>query len=247
MNGLMAKGWFAASIALLATSIPRHSSAQIYDRAERHRRDTAGSDTDFAVELRFGPYTPRIDSEFSSATPYRDTFGNKLRFLLGLEFDWQALKVPGVGSLGPGIGWGVTGMTAKAPFTAGGGRSSQDTNLWIMPMYVVAVGRLTALTNIGVPVEPYAKAGLGIAPWWTNDSVKTSEVNGVIGHGTSTGYQFALGAVLNLAFIDPEAAEGLGGAGLFGEFYFSSLNGFGSGNQMQVGTTTWFVGITVQM
>lgn len=236
--------WFLGGIALLAS---RSAGAQIYDRSER-RQGLSQPMPDFAFDIRFGPYTPRVDSEFSGATPYADTFGDKTRFLLGLEFDWLPLKLPDVGSLGPGVGWGVTGMSARAPRADGTGRSGQDTNLWIMPMYVVAVGRVSALSAIGVPIEPYAKAGIGIAPWWTNDSVDTSEVDGVVGRDISMGYQFAAGLVLNLSFLDPESGgdSETGNAGLFGEFYYSNLNGFGSGNQMQVGATTWAAGINVK-
>jgi hypothetical protein len=242
----MTRGALVLAAAALVVCVSRTAAADIYDRSQRHQ-GLSHPLPDFAVDIRFGPYTPRIDSEFSGATPYADTFGDKTRFLFGLEVDWLVLKLPGVGSVGPGFGWGVTGMTAKAPKTDGTGRSQQETNLWIMPMYAVAVGRLSALSDAGVPVEPYAKAGIGVAPWWTNDSVKTSEVDGVVGRGISTGYQFALGLVLNLTFLDPEAGDSeTGNAGIFGEFYYSNLNGFGSGNQMQVGATTWAAGINVK-
>lgn len=241
---------FVGAVGAIGLLSARPAAAQIYDRAERNRGLSQAAN-DFVFELRFGPYIPRVDSEFANATPYRDTFGDKTRYLLGLEFDWQALKLPGVGSLGPGLGWGATESSAPAPITGGGGkRGAQVTNLWIMPMYAVAVARLDALMAAKIPIQPYVKAGIGVGLWWTNDSIKTSEVNGVTGQGTSIGYQLAAGAVLNLSFLDPEAgstdsSSGIGAAGLFGELYHSNLNGFGAGNQMQVGTNTWFAGLNV--
>ena len=77
---------------------------------------------------------------------------------------------------------------------------------------------------------------------------------GATGRGAGWTVAFAPGAadaegLLEAALLDPEAAgdsvTGVGDAGIFGEFFHSSLDSFGS--QMQVGATTWFVGLAVKM
>ncbi|MCA9644954.1 MAG: hypothetical protein KC492_29900, partial [Myxococcales bacterium] len=110
-----------------------------------------------AVEVRFGRYVPNVDDEFNgAATPYADTFGDDSRYLIGLEFDWQLLRIPHFGSLGPGIGWGYTKSTAKAPLTSTGERSEQETSLTIMPMYLVGVLRVDVLAkDLDIPLVPY--------------------------------------------------------------------------------------------
>ena len=67
-----------------------------YGTSERHWE----SSQDFALELRLGPYRPRIDDEFSGATPYRDVFGTDTRLMIGTEFDWggSARWAPGLAS-----------------------------------------------------------------------------------------------------------------------------------------------------
>ena len=57
----------------------------------------------FALELRFGPYKPDIDSEFDGRprrTPYKDFFGSNRRLMTQIEFDYQIIRH--VGSLGSG-------------------------------------------------------------------------------------------------------------------------------------------------
>ena len=56
----------------------------------------------FALELRFGPYRPKIDDELPAARPYESTFGTDKRLYMGFELDWQAVRIPFVGTLGPG-------------------------------------------------------------------------------------------------------------------------------------------------
>src|SRR5689334_6976644 len=94
-----------------------------------------------AIEARFGPYKPRVDSEVAGS-PYEDTFGDGHRFFFGAEVDWQVFRVPQVLSLGPGFSWAYTRATADAPLSDGSGRSAQTTSLSIMPMTVEAVLRI---------------------------------------------------------------------------------------------------------
>ena len=209
-----------------------------------------------AFEARFGPYLPNVDDEFDGAAPFEDVFGNDNRYLLGFEVDWQALRIPHFGSLGPGIGWGYTKMTANAFLTdQPDRRSEEETSLKLMPFYLVAVLRADVLAReTPVPFVPYVKLGLGAALWWANDADGASrDATGKIGRGLSYGGQFALGGMLLLDVLDREGAiqmetsTGINNSYFFLEWYASSLDGFGSGDQMQVGTSTWMLGLAFEI
>lgn len=212
------------------------------------------SPQNFAFEARFGPYLPNVDDEFSNATPFEDIFGDDNRFLVGVEIDWQALRIPLFGSFGPGFGWGFTTMSADAPLTDGTGFSAQETSLTIMPMYAVGVLRVDVIAKeTKVPLVPYAKLGLGAALWWVGDGEQTArDAQGSVGRDISYGYQYALGGMLLLDFFDPGAALeidntiGVNNSYVFIEWYVSQLDGFGGG-EMQVGTNTWMLGLALEI
>jgi hypothetical protein len=207
----------------------------------------------FAGELRFGPYNPNVDDGVSGGAPFEDVFGDGNRYFIGLEFDWQALRIPKVGTLGPGFGLAFTRASGKG-LTADGRRSGQESVLTIIPMYVVGVFRLDVLAREAeIPLVPYGKAGLGLAPWWSTDGNETArDDDGTVARDWSYGYQVAAGGMFLLDWLEPSAAAnmdsntGVNNAYVFGEFYLSSLDGFGSGDQMQVGTMTWVVGLAAE-
>jgi hypothetical protein len=218
----------------------------------QEKKDRIRSPQNMAVELRFGPYVPRIDSEFGSATPYRSSFGKKKRIMIGFEVDYQVLRIPYFGSVGPGFGWGFTSMGGKATVHTTGASSDQPIGLSIMPMYLVGVLRFDYLAlETGIPLAFYAKAGLGYALWWTTSGGKLARVDGAVGEGVSYGYHGAIGASFLLNALDRSAAvemdntTGINSAYLFGEFFMSNLNGFGSGT-LQVGANTWVVGLAFE-
>ena len=208
-----------------------------------------------AFELRVGPYLPNVDDGVDG-TPFADVFGSKNRYLLGLELDWQLLRIPMFGTLGPGVGVGYTVISAKAPFadpaTAPEGRSDQKTNLQILPAYAVGVLRADVLAReTVVPLAAYAKAGLGYALWWAKGEDNLERANGVVGKGVSYGYNLAVGAMFLLDALDRrgavemDSATGINNAYLFIEYYVSNLDGFG-GDKMQVGTNTWMAGLALE-
>jgi hypothetical protein len=209
-----------------------------------------------ALEVRFGPYRPRVDSEFGgSAAPYANAFGDKTRYMLGFEFDYQALRIPHFGSLGPGIGWGYTSSSAKALIASGnaaGSPSGQDTSLSIMPIYLAGVLRLDVLAQeTPVPLAFYAKAGLEYGLWWVTSGSQLARAGGEVGSGTSYGYHVALGAMLLLNVFDRASAAdmdnsvGINSSYVFFEYFRSELSGFGSG-LMQIGTNSWVTGLAFE-
>jgi hypothetical protein len=217
------------------------------------RGEQSESEQDAAYELRFGRYVPEVDSELNS-TPFQDTFGGATRFIIGAEGDWQLLRIPHFGTLGPGFGFGITKFTAKAAFTDGSGISASDTRLWIAPMYLVGVARADVfMRDFKIPLVPYAKLGFGYGLWWSSDGDKTPKVNGKVGRGASYGLTYALGGMFLLDVLDPDdavTADGLTGINnsyLFMEWFRPQLDGFGSGKVMDIGSSSWLLGVAVEM
>lgn len=243
-----------ASSALMLLASPRTAKADTHDELghyERWRRSSE-SEQDVAIELRFGRYVPNAD-EGLNGTPYKNIFGDKNRYFVGAEVDWQLLRIPMLGTLAPGLGAGYTIAGARARFTDGSGLSKQETSLAILPMYLVGVLRADVVARETlVPLVPYAKLGLGYALWWSKDQEDTARVDGKLGRGRSYGYQFALGAMFLLDVIDradakaADASIGLNHSYLFAEWFKSDLDGFGSKDQLQVGTSSWALGLAME-
>jgi hypothetical protein len=215
----------------------------------------------FALEIRISPYVPNIDSESSlnGKTPYKDTFGTMPRALVGVEFDWQALRIPMVGTLGPGVALSYTQMTDKS-FTLQGTRSNEDTNLNLYPMYLVAVLRADVFwTHYKIPFVPYAKAGVGLAFWEITNpgglaraSTSPDGSTQTSGRGHTWGTQWAAGVGIALDSLDPGASRnldmmvGINNTYLYGEYYLSALTGLGQSHPLLVGTDTWCAGLAFE-
>lgn len=225
---------------------PTRGRAPTYDPSDYR------SDQTFAFELRLGPYRPDIDSEFNGgATPFRDMFGTGESIFIGVEIDWQALRIPYLGTLGPGLGWGIVRYGGNARFASDGGESKQPTSIWIMPMYAVAVLRADVFAQeFGIPIVPYGKLGVNWAMWEAGDAGSVSSVGDVAGQGLEYGYQFQLGAMLHLNFFAPQAAldldntSGVNNAYLYLEWLKSDADSFGKG--LQTGTSTWMTGLALE-
>ncbi len=214
----------------------------------------------FFVELRFGAYRPDVDAEFGGDGPYKRVFGDSSQFYLGTEFDWQALRIPYFGTLGPGLGWGYTKRSVAAKITGTSTDSAENTALMIMPWHVSAVARADELMRrTGVPFVPYAKLGLGMAMWSASNAEGVStyprdpDPLAVRGRGITWGQHFALGAMLALNELDRKAAATLDGAWgvnhayVFGEWMNAKLDGMGSTPQMHVGSSSWVLGLAFDM
>jgi hypothetical protein len=245
----------ALGAALLACSpwLGSVAGAQEESAALPRAEPTDQSPQSAALELRFGPYRPNIDD--STTRPVFDEFfGDKRRYLFGLELDWQIWRAPYVGTLGLGAGWGYAQISA--PNVSAEPRPptppiSQQSNLNIMPMYAVGVLRIDTLArNFNIPLVPYGKFGLAYALWWVNDGVATAETeDGVKGKDTSIGTQAALGAMFLLDVLEPSAARAMDSEGGVNNSYLFiewSMSNF-SGDQMDVGANTWVTGLAFEM
>lgn len=213
-----------------------------------------------AVEVRVGGYLPNVDDEFGSGSaPFADHFGTDNRWLIGLELDWQLLRIDGIGSLGPGVGVGFTSLSSEdyhdPPGTEDREPAAEGSSLTILPFYGVGVLRIDALAQrTPVPLAFFAKAGLGYAMWWASyaDGIDSAD-DGSAASDTAWGTHWALGAAFLLDVLDRKAANnmdasnGVNNSYVFVEWYNSSLDGFGAADVMQVGDSTWMAGLMLEM
>jgi len=216
---------------------------------------------EWAFELRFGPYAPDVDSEFSgSAAPYKTIFGSKRHLMSQLELDWQFFQT--FGSLAAGVVIGYYNESAKA-FTADATgacvldskgacvRSGDDTSLRLIPIAALLVYRWdVAAQQWKIPLVPYAKLGLNYTFWGiTNGNGNVPDYEGGHGSGGTAGWQAAAGMSLMLDILDPDAARGLdmetgvNHSYVFFEWNHVDASGLGMSNKLHVGDSRWVIGL----
>jgi len=246
---------FVLVLTLGLLGLSRVASAQGVDEFGAYgKRARSESSQVGLLEARFGPYNPRVDQSVPNGTPYADSFGDSTRYMFGLEGDWQLMRIPHLGTLGPGLGWGYTRASGYARLTADLDKvSDETTSLTIMPIYLVAVLRADVLPReLGIPLVPYVKLGLGTAFWSSADGGETAYAGNVKGSGLSYGPQYALGGMFLLDVLDQQTARdadvslGINNSYIFGEWYGSELDAFGSTKRLNVGANTWVVGLAIE-
>jgi hypothetical protein len=184
-------GWRAGACALAAGCVALGAGTADAQTLEPFGRDPGTnrfeSPQNFMVEFRGGPFLPDVDAEFGGrATPFRDMFGTSDRLHLGLEFDWEVVRLGVLGQLGVGVGVGYASMSAVAPITQDPmprdpamwqrPSSGQETTLRVFPGYLVGVWRFDTLARrTVVPVVPYVKLGVSYSVWWVTVGDSTAE------------------------------------------------------------------------
>jgi hypothetical protein len=237
-------------IALVAMA--GHALAQDDDyRYRKPKRLPYESRQRFAFELRFGPYRPNIDQGFAAAKPYETVFGDDRRVFAGIEFDWQVLRIPMVGTIGPGFGIGYTHMSADARLQGTGELAAEQTSLTLMPTYGVGVLRVDTLSReTAIPLAFYGKAGVGLGYYKMGNDLGTQA------KGHTWGMHYAVGAMFLLDALDQHAAQqldnemGINNTYVYLEWMMSRLDGFGRGSDasvLNIGTDTWILGLAFEM
>lgn len=262
------------ALAVSSVGLPAWGQSRVSDYDWRRSNRPPPSDLDrrppnYALEFRFAPYSPEVDEEFGGTGPYSRVFDQDPQFYFGVEIDWLPLRIPYIGGIGPGFGWGYTRASTPAKITdcevkpTDSCESGEDTSLTIMPMYMVAVLRADELMRrTRVPIVPYAKVGVGFGTWSAalgGDTAEYKEVDAegnlkkTLGRDTTWGTHLALGAALSMNFVDPRAGANMyDSAGvqhfyLFGEWMWANLDGLGTRPQMHIGTSTWVAGMAFDM
>jgi hypothetical protein len=257
----------AAAIVIAALPAEAQSHRIRRNNWRQHDRGSGiykGTPQRFAFELRGGPYYPAIDEEFGGSGPYTRFFGDGGRVFLGAEFDWQVVRIPWVGTLGPGFGIGYTSATAKAfkegvldTATTKDDKQTGETSLTMIPMHLSAVLRFDELfRRTQIPIVPYVKFGVGYGLWWctagANDcKVVKADKTTVLGEGSSYGVHWAVGGAIAMDFLGRremsalDQETGVNHIYIFGEWFNQNL-GLGT-NQMRIGTSTWRTGVTFEL
>jgi len=238
-----------------------HEDSIEHDRASETWK---GTPREYAIEARFGMYTPSIDSEFggAGAGPQAFIFGNKNRPMWQLEFDWEFLQIFGTLSVGGVIGYykengqACLQATMQLPTAADPKgtceHSGDNTSLRLIPLAALLVYRLDeAAQRWKIPIVPYGKLGLNYTIWTVNDGdgAVPSPTSGGRGQGGTAGWQAAVGLSLLLDILDPGAARGFDAdSGVNHTYAFFELahvdgSGLGKKNVLNVGDNTWFAGL----
>ncbi len=228
----------------------------------------------FTLEVRFGAYYPQIDDAFAADAaypcggPYHCYFGGSGQFYFGLELDWLPLRIPYVGKVGPSFGFGTVMMKGKAHSLTSGnwsetwrestdGPTSESIGLTLFPMHASAVLRIDEISRRTVlPIVPYAKLGFGFGTWNSGTSRGTSKLatdSKQVGEGMSFGPHVALGGMFGLNWLDRRSSSmarettGIDAAYVFGEWMYNKLDyGFGK-DAMHIGTSSWVVGLALDL
>jgi hypothetical protein len=243
-----------ASLALGAAAAP--AGAQVITR----EGDQFRTPQRFALELRFGPYSPDVDDEFGNdRTPHDEFFGDDLRFMFQIELDWQFFRGFGTAAIGASVGYFRENAQAYVDPGAGvaindaAARSGDNSRLSLYPFALMAIYRVDQIWQLwNIPLVPYGKLGLNYTIWSVydgNDQVAQAPDVGGRGRGGTLGWQAAAGVSLVLDFIDPGGARALDGetginhTHLFFEMAKYEVSGLGQANKLHVGDTTWVTGL----
>lgn len=229
----------------------------------------------FALEIKFGPYVPGIDSSpgLNGRTPFADLFNGGEKpagFLLTtLEFDWQFLRK--VGSLGVGLSLGFYRNTTKA-FTyndtngtlvscnvADCQQSGDDTALNVIPIQLMLVYRFDYLMQRWrVPFVPYFKVGLAYYIWAIQNGsggiATFNEPDGTVSSGAGGTWGFVLhpGLSFLLDVIDRNAAHvmdselGINHTHIFIEMNYANISNFGRDNTMVLSDLSFNAGLAFE-
>jgi hypothetical protein len=249
-----------AFAAVLATSTRAHAvETEAVLVAHTH---SGVSPQNFAIEIRGGVYRPEIDQDpglqATGVKPYQTFFNNEFQPLVGLEFDWQAVRIPYLGTLGPGFGIEYSQMQGQVIPTRNT-PVSEKTTLQVMPTQLLLVLRADVLMREAkIPFVPYVKGGLGLAPWRASNEEGTSSGydpnRGVYlsGEGTTIGYHLAGGIAFQLDVLDAQTARnfdtgfGVNHSYIFAEYMRMGLTGLAQSTSMRLSDTTWATGLAFE-
>lgn len=212
----------------------------------------------FAGEIKFGPYYPDVDSEFSDgSTPYRDVFGTKAALQTVFGLDWQIVHPPGF-SIGIGGEIGFFRDKGQALDPESGQKSGEETIFAAIPMHLDAVVRVDYLLHYTVvPLVPYVKAGISYYLWWVKNESGIAKYVSSDGKedralGGTWGWNLQAGLMICLDPLEPRAAKtfdnemGVNNSYIFGELLLARIDGFGAGDVLNLSDTTWMAGIALE-
>ncbi len=208
--------WGAGSLAL-AQEEGQDQPPSAYVRPHTWRAELRFSTTYFPYQIDQGLkqqtfYPDGLGTAAVSSGPFGALYGGRHRLLGETEVDRDLLT--GFGSLGVGVGFSYaefygTGYHVDRGVYVGSGDGS---GFHLGQARLLAIYRFDYFVPSGIPLVPFAKAGLGWAYYWNQLSSGKLTPN-VSGNGNSqglvTGVEASLGLSLLLDVIDPVLSRDL--------------------------------------
>jgi hypothetical protein len=205
-----------------------------------------------SFQFSLSPFSPNIDSEFATATPYASTFGTGRPLMVQGIFSKSAwMGEFGTLDIGFGAGywqaWGL-GQYSSGGVTVQGG----STTLMIIPLQIQATYRFDWFyERWEVPLAPYVRGAIVDYIWsasgqsgvssWTDPATGTA----YRGSGGTFGWSASFGLAVVLDAFDPALSKqmdydtGINRTMIFLDFTKSSVNNFGSSRSWQLAPSYW--------
>lgn len=253
---MMVRSWCAGLAVLLIAS--GYSLAAETNPYESSRR--------FVVEIKFGPYSPNIDSEFDGGqTPFEDLFDSGTGLMVQGEVDVQVWH--GFGNIGLGFLLGYFSVSAETCLDDGSNADSavascrgadriegDKTSLTMLPMALLAVYRFDVMAERwSVPLVPYLKTGPTYTLWWMRrgdgdiSSVPTSAGEEQKGRGGVWGWQINAGVGFQIDRLEPSASRKLDSDyGVNHTYLFVELLHALNFGEPRLGDTTFMGGLALE-
>lgn len=189
-----------------------------------------------ALELRVGPYSPDVGTSATSL------FDGDQGPMLGVELDAMLVRIPYVGLAGVGFGFSWADYSGDALLAGSTTTVSENTDLTLFPLSVVAVLRVDVLAReLSIPLLLTGKLGGDAILWDTNTGAR-DEANNV-----SFGLHWAAQAALELDFLDRSSARTLDDEwGINHSFAFFEVFGTTADSTLQLtpeGGWAWCAGL----
>ncbi len=209
-----------------------------------------------ALDFKFGPYTPDIDSDPSlgGATPYSTVFGGGglLSEVVYEHHLWQ-----GIGTASIGFHLGFFSKKADA-LNADGTRSADATRLSLVPLRLSGVYRFDYLEErFNIPLVLSARVGLDYYFYRVKGGDGTADFSDADGSSTGRGGTHGWHAGATLYFLldilapnmarDLDSATGINNSYLFAEFLHADIRDFGADDSWDVGDTTFLFGLGFEL
>lgn len=222
--------------------------------------EIAESEKSMEFEVKLGPYKPFVDRRFPDVPeadrPYQKSFNGAPMLIGEIEIDkqlWQAF-----GTLAVAFSLGYAEKFGKATDAATGVPADESTGIRLVPMKALAVYRWDyPVAKWNVPLVPYLKTGIVMAPWWVIKGQGIEVADGVRGAGVKWGLAAVFGLALQLDFLDPRLARdfdssaGVNHTYLFAEYAVQELSfeqgphGFGSSG-LDLSSHHWMFGLSFE-
>lgn len=219
--------------------------------------DSYQSPQRWMIEIKFGPYAPNIDSEFSGGeTAFGHIFGDGEDLMIKGELDLELWRGFGTVAIGGVFGYYSTSAAAyqdngsdTSPSTSTTTTGS-ETSLTLLPMSLLAIYRFDwPAEKWRFPIVPFVKFGVNYTIWWINIDDNTATYNGDEASGGTFGWQLNVGGALQLDILEPSAAKTLDvELGINHTYLFFEMVHVGKlgGDKLDVGDTTWNGGIAFE-